>query len=121
MKVLRYIILSPIGIAFVLVHWLIAAYAILSHFPSNDNPYYTYTMLQVYLAWFDMPALWVTNLLATSLISLFSLAAWTNYIYTIFAIIFCSLQWLLVGALLQFLIAQHAPDSSVQPIKPRSS
>ncbi len=121
MKVLRYIALSPIGIAFVLVHWLIAAYAILSHFPSDDNPYYTYTMLQVYLAWFDMPALWVTNLLATSLISLFSLDAWTNYLYTIFAILFCSVQWLFVGALLQFLISQHSSDPGEQSIGLRSS
>ena len=121
MKVLRYIALSPIGIAFVLVHWLVVAYALLGDFPSAENICHNYTMLRVYLAGLNMPALLITHLLATSLISLFSLVAWTNYIYTIFAIIFCSLQWLLVGALLQFLMAQHASDSSVQPITPRSS
>lgn len=121
MRVVRYIILSPIGIAFVLVHWLVVTYSLLGDFPSAENIYHNYTMLGVYLMGLNMPALLITHLLGTPLISFFGIEAWANYIYTIFAILFCSFQWLVVGALLQFLISQYTSDSREQSIGLRSS
>ena|SRR5688500_9809911 len=120
MRILRYILLNPIGIAFAVVHWVIAAYAMLGDFPSADNFFHGYTLLQVYLTYFNLPALSITHLFAAPTIYVFALEAWMNYVYTVFAIIFCSIQWLLFGTLVHFAISMRFPKSDNPSIISRS-
>jgi hypothetical protein len=121
MRTLRYIVLNPFGIAFVILHGLIVGYALFGDFPSTENYYHGYTLLRVHLTYVNMPALLVTHLFAGPLIYVFGLEAWKDPLYTSFAILFCSIQWLIVGTLIHFLFSKHFPSDNDPSLKLRSS
>lgn len=109
-KIARYVLLNPVGIAIAFVHWIVVLYAMLGDVP--DQPiglgiHWGSTELWYYLLMINLPALLLSYLISTPIIYLFNLADWASFIFSITAIGAVTLQWLLVGAVIQSLISER--------------
>lgn len=103
-KTVRYFMLSPIGIAVVLVHWIVVIYAMFGDQPPvgfNETP-----LLFHYLIFWNFPALILTNLIVQPVIYGFGITTWSNHLNSIVAVIFVTLQWLAIGGLIQSMVAE---------------
>ena len=119
---MRQLILSPFGLALAIVHWIVVLFALLGDRP--EPGFNKGTTLVWYIAIVDSPALLLTSL-ASSVIMLVVENANLNYLYTSLAIVFCSLQWVCIGALLERMITDVSsngiPSPVNQPEKPAQS
>ncbi len=110
MKAIRYILLNPVGIAIAFVHWMVVLFAM---FGDATDPRYgfnlskAHTDLWQYLVLLNLPALLLTNLISEPIIYLFSPGDWANFVYLVAAIGSVTVQWLLVGAFLHFVISER--------------
>ncbi len=105
MKTVRYILLNPVGIAIVFVHWIVVVFAMFGDKPEPGFNKSTY--LTEHLVWFDMPALLLTNLISKPIIYAFGIYAWSNSVYSIVGIASVTLQWLFLGAFIHFVISER--------------
>jgi len=92
------------------VHWIVVLFAMLGDEPNPPIGFGVHggaTELWYYLLMINLPALWLTYLISALFIYLFSLTNGAGYVFTTTAIGMVTLQWLSVGAILQFIISER--------------
>lgn len=107
MKTLRRIMLSPIGIALAVMHWIVVLYALRGDLAEGFGQS---TTLVFYLLILNSPATLIANAEAYILTSVLGTASWFSYL---FAAIWCamiSIQWMFVGGVIQLFRDEHRID-----------
>ena len=109
-KIARYILLNPIGLAVATMQWIVVLFAMFGDNPEprfGFNLHRSHTFLWDYLIWLNLPALWLNYLISTPIISVFQIYRWSSLVYSVVGIVCVTLQWLSLGAGLQFIVSTH--------------
>lgn len=115
MKVIRYIILSPVGCALALVHWIVVTFAFLGDIRPPEFAFggiHSTTYLMYLLVIVDLPALTLAGYIAQFLITLFGPGIWPLNLVSVVMII--TLQWMLAGAGITLLFNEYRSTEAVQ-------
>jgi hypothetical protein len=106
---MRKIFTNPIAIAVAVVHWLVVLFAIYGeHERSSLIGEFNQSLLVMFLIVINLPAI----LLATffnNLLTFVGIGTFNSNIGDFFAIIFVSLQWLLIGYFIAFMVGEVKP------------
>ena len=116
-KTFRFIIFSPLAIAIAAMHWIVVLFAM---FGDNAEPHFgflhpSHTLLWEYLVLLNLPALWLNYFICIPIISVLQIYTWSNLIYSVVGIVCVTLQWLCLGAGLQFIVSTHI-NANRQPL-----
>jgi hypothetical protein len=118
-KAIRYILLSPLGWAIAIVHWIVVAFAILGDVP--EDPFFgsghSSTGLMYILASLNLPATAVLWILFQPL-SYLGPNNGTTVIWIFLIIIVVTLQWLSIGAAAQAMYEESRPSTTSPKITP---
>lgn len=114
---LRRLLFTPVGVAFLFVHWLVVIFAYTGDFP--EPGFGNYTLLSAYINIANIAPLLLAYAVSSLVGQIASRETWLT-IYIVLAIIFASIQWLLLGSFVQFLWDQHRPTLSKIRLKDRS-
>lgn len=109
MKALRSILLSPLGLALTLVQWGIVAFAILGDQPNQG--FNESTHLMYYLVAFNLPALAIGTAIGNLVVVTMG-DSWAQIVFPVVVIPFITLQWLTVGASIEFFVSQRRDDKN---------
>lgn len=113
-KVFLKAVTTPLGIALAMMQWIVILFAYL-----GDNPepgFGNSTYLLQYLVFLNFPALIITNLIAKTIIVILNISLWKNSVYTFVSIFFITLQWILVGKIIE-LFVESIKETPVKILK----
>lgn len=111
MKAVSQILLNPLGSGIAIVHWIVAAFAVLGDRPSDPIGFgvHTTTQLTFYLALLDQPALVLTKILVSPIDPFTSFTP----LNTIILVSFITLQWLFVGTGISKLCHEYRREAPI--------
>jgi hypothetical protein len=106
---MRKIFTNPIAIAIASVHWLVVLFAVYGeHERSSLIGEFNQSLLVMILIFLNLPAITVTTFL-DNLITFVGIGTFNSNIGDFFAIIFVSLQWLLIGYFTAHILGEVKP------------
>jgi len=111
------LLFTSVGLSLLAVHWLVVTFAYSGDFPEPgfDN----YTLLSAYISFVNIVPLLFAYAVSSLVGQVVSHETWLT-IYMVLAIIFASIQWLLIGSFVQFLWDQYHPRLSKIRLKDES-
>lgn len=113
MKTLRRLIFNPIGIGLALVHWVVVIYALTGDIQEGFRQP---TLLVFYLLILDSPATLISNLIVQIPGQLLGLSS-SAYLYPAIWCTTITVQWLLIGGLIQWFIdSRGSEELSLTPV-----
>jgi hypothetical protein len=118
------LIRTPVSAAIAIVHWLVVAYSVLG---DHAEGFGQSTVLQYYLLILNSPAILLTNLIVRPVIYVLGPSEGVGVFYVVVALVVITLQWLVLGGLLQKFLNEVRSESltfrvrSDQPEKPHQS
>jgi hypothetical protein len=130
MSMIASLLKTPLGIAVATVHWIVVAFALLGDKVEVVYPLqvgHQLTLLQYYLLVMDFPAMLVTDLIFRACLFVLGVNAAPAAIYLAVGTGAITLQWLILGSLLQMFVDEIRAESPLtqvqldQPEKPNQS
>lgn len=102
MRIVRNLLITPVGVSVVAVHWIVVAFAMLGDSP--EPGFGTSTYLTLYLYLLNLPAIMTTSFIVKPIVYLSGLDAGSGSLFAVVMIMCVTLQWLLYGKLIQCII-----------------
>ena len=110
------IIQNPIGIGVMVMHWMVVFYSVYGEEHSRPFHFIYEPLLTQWLYLLNFPALILAGILSIPIISIFGQNNASIYICLLFSFMFISLQWLIVGYLINRVINNFKPNNTIQSL-----